>query len=186
MYLMRDIQKIEKILDNLLRTVHTLATLVRHPHWGVARGSDRLLGQGLEPTHFLRFCLTSVKSFSILSVPCLFATPLVSAGKPAILHSQAVLIAVVDTASLFFCIGCYLHPCTQGSTYATVRLVVARACASANVADNTFQGLIRPFEERMIVLSETAFHAAEGDPSHLKLCQRGEWQDRLSKRCCRC
>jgi len=31
----------------------------------------------------------------------------------------------------------------------------------------------------MIVLSDTAFHAAEGDPSNLKLCQRGEWQDRI-------
>ena len=31
----------------------------------------------------------------------------------------------------------------------------------------------------MIVLSDTGFHAAEGDPSHLKLCQRGEWQDRM-------
>jgi hypothetical protein len=52
--------------------------------------------------------------------------------------------------------------------------IVACACATANVADNTFQGLIRQCEERMIVLSDTAFHAAEGDPSNLKLCQRGE------------
>ncbi len=58
-------------------------------------------------------------------------------------------------------------------------LVVAWACDTANVADNTFQWLIRQFEERMIVLSDTAFHAAEGDPSNLKLCQRGEWQDRM-------
>jgi hypothetical protein len=58
-------------------------------------------------------------------------------------------------------------------------LVVAWECATANVAENTFQWLIRQFEERMIVLSDTAFHAAEGDPSNLKLCQRGEWQDRL-------
>jgi hypothetical protein len=58
-------------------------------------------------------------------------------------------------------------------------LVVAWACASANVADNTFQGLIRQFEERMIVLSDTGFHAAEGDPTNLKLCPRGEWQDRM-------
>ena len=57
--------------------------------------------------------------------------------------------------------------------------VVAWACATANVADNTFQGLIRQFEERMMILSDTAFHATEGDPSNLKLCQRGEWQDRL-------
>ncbi len=45
--------------------------------------------------------------------------------------------------------------------------------------DKTFQGLIRQVEEHMIVLSDTAFHAAEGDPSNLTLCQRGEWQDRL-------
>ena len=31
----------------------------------------------------------------------------------------------------------------------------------------------------MIVLSDTGFHAAEGDPSNLKVCQRGEWQDRM-------
>src|SRR6266849_1012566 len=58
-------------------------------------------------------------------------------------------------------------------------LVVAWECATANVADTTFQGLIRQFEERMIVLSDTGFHATEGDPSNLKLCQRGAWQDRL-------
>src|SRR6266498_2342926 len=58
-------------------------------------------------------------------------------------------------------------------------LIVAWECATANVADNTFQGLIRQCEERMIILSDTAFHATEGDPSNLKLCQRGAWQDRM-------
>jgi len=58
-------------------------------------------------------------------------------------------------------------------------LVVAWACDTANVADNTFQWLIRQFEERMIILSDTAFHATEGDPTNLKLCQRGEWEDRI-------
>jgi hypothetical protein len=28
-------------------------------------------------------------------------------------------------------------------------------------------------------LSDSAFHAAEGDPSNLKLCPRGEWEDRM-------
>jgi hypothetical protein len=41
-------------------------------------------------------------------------------------------------------------------------LVVAWACATANVADQTFQWLIRQCEEHMIVLSDTGFHAAEG------------------------
>src|SRR2546426_838355 len=58
-------------------------------------------------------------------------------------------------------------------------LIVAWACATANVADNTFQWLIRQCEEQMIILSDTGFHAAEGDPTNLKLCQRGEWEDRM-------
>ena len=58
-------------------------------------------------------------------------------------------------------------------------LVVGWACATTNVADNTFQWPVRQFEEQMIVLSDTAFHAAEGDPSNLKLCERGEWEDRM-------
>jgi hypothetical protein len=38
---------------------------------------------------------------------------------------------------------------------------------------------MRQCEEQMIVLSDTGFPAAEGDPSNLKVCQRGEWQDRM-------
>ena len=52
-------------------------------------------------------------------------------------------------------------------------------CATANVPDNTFQGLIRQCEERMISLSDMGFHAAEGDPANLTLCRRGEWEDRI-------
>src|SRR5262245_37956070 len=58
-------------------------------------------------------------------------------------------------------------------------LVVGWDCAAANVADNTFQWLIRHVDGRMIVWSDTGFHAAEGDPTNLKLCQRGEWEDRM-------
>ena len=58
-------------------------------------------------------------------------------------------------------------------------LIVGWACDTANVADNTFQWLIRQVEEQMIVLSDTALHAAEGDPTNLKLCQRGAWEDRM-------
>jgi hypothetical protein len=58
-------------------------------------------------------------------------------------------------------------------------LVVAWECATAHVADTTFQWLVRQCEERMIVLSDTAFHATEGDPTNLKLCERGAWEDRM-------
>jgi hypothetical protein len=54
-----------------------------------------------------------------------------------------------------------------------------RDCAAANGADHALQWLIRQVDGRMIVLSDTACHAAEGDPSHLQLCPRGEWQDRM-------
>jgi hypothetical protein len=58
-------------------------------------------------------------------------------------------------------------------------LIVGWDCATANVADNTFQWLIRQVDGRMIVLSDTAFHAAAGDPANLKLCRRGKWADRI-------
>src|SRR5215831_12483741 len=32
---------------------------------------------------------------------------------------------------------------------------------------------------RSLPSSDTGFHAAEGDPTNLTRCQRGEWQDRL-------
>jgi hypothetical protein len=58
-------------------------------------------------------------------------------------------------------------------------LVVGWAWATANVAANTFPGLMRQGDGRRIVLSDTGCHAAEGDPANLTLCQRGEWQARL-------
>src|SRR5216117_1071288 len=32
---------------------------------------------------------------------------------------------------------------------------------------------------RSLPSSDTSFHAAEGDPANLTLCQRGEWEDRM-------
>jgi hypothetical protein len=57
--------------------------------------------------------------------------------------------------------------------------IVGWACATANVTDNTFQWLVCQCEDQMIVLSDTAFHAAEGDPTNLKLYRRGEWEERI-------
>jgi len=58
-------------------------------------------------------------------------------------------------------------------------LIVGWACATANVADNTFQWLIRQWQDQMIILSDTGFHAAVGDPSNLKVRPRGAWEDRM-------
>jgi len=32
----------------------------------------------------------------------------------------------------------------------------------------------------MIVLTDTGFHAKSGDPSNMKVCQRGTWNDRMT------
>jgi hypothetical protein len=46
-----DIEEVVKTLDPVLETLHTLAPLVSNTHWGVARGSDSTVGQGLDPPH---------------------------------------------------------------------------------------------------------------------------------------
>src|SRR5215510_433595 len=51
-------------------------------------------------------------------------------------------------------------------------------CAGANAPDTAFHPLIETFEEEMIILSEAACHAKEGDPANLKLCDRGTWHTR--------
>lgn len=58
-------------------------------------------------------------------------------------------------------------------------LVVAWACDTAQVHDSTFQPRIRQFADHRLILSALAFHAAEGDPANLKLCERGEWNERM-------
>src|SRR5438128_12002592 len=46
---------------------------------------------------------------------------------------------------------------------------VAWACATAKLPHHTFHCRIRQMDGRMIILSDTAFHATGGDPSNLKL-----------------
>jgi len=57
-------------------------------------------------------------------------------------------------------------------------LVVAWDCAGANAPDTAFHALSEPFADEMIVLSDTAFHAKLGDPTNLKICERGLWNTR--------
>src|SRR5438094_1734306 len=92
------------------------------------------------------------------------------------------VLGVIDTYGIEL-----IHPMREGRSpqqmgrkgLSNHRWIVGWACDTANVADNTFQWLIRQCEEQMIVLSDTGFHAAAGDPSNLKLCPRGEWEDRM-------
>ena len=58
-------------------------------------------------------------------------------------------------------------------------LVVAWDCDTANVHDTKFQHLIEQFSDQMIVLADMGFHSADSDPPNLKLCRRGEWNERM-------
>ncbi|MBF0289217.1 MAG: transposase [SAR324 cluster bacterium] len=58
-------------------------------------------------------------------------------------------------------------------------LVVDWDCDTANVHDNTFQYMIEPFIDKMILFADSGFHAKNGDPENLKICKKGEWNDRM-------
>ncbi len=58
-------------------------------------------------------------------------------------------------------------------------LVVAWDCGTANVHDTAFHALIADFQDDMVVLTDTGFHAKDGDPPNLKPCKRGTWNVRM-------
>jgi hypothetical protein len=58
-------------------------------------------------------------------------------------------------------------------------LIVAWDDAAANAPDNAFRDLIADFQDQMVVLTDTAFHSAEGDPPNQKACKRGTWNVRM-------
>jgi hypothetical protein len=58
-------------------------------------------------------------------------------------------------------------------------LVCAWDCATANVSDQHFHPLIAQFDDHMIVLTDTGFHAKTGGPANMKVCRRGTWNGRM-------
>lgn len=58
-------------------------------------------------------------------------------------------------------------------------LVAAWDCATANVHDTHFQPLASRFVDTMVVFADMGFHAKIGDPPNLRLCRRGEWNERM-------
>jgi hypothetical protein len=60
-----------------------------------------------------------------------------------------------------------------------VGLVIGWECATANVHDTHFQPLIRQYEDQTVVFSDFGFHAQEGDPSNLKVCQPFTHNERM-------
>jgi hypothetical protein len=69
------VKEVVKTLDTFLRTVHTLATLVRHSHWGVARGSGSFLGQGLAPLALFVIALDTRQAFFYIEISSPVHTP---------------------------------------------------------------------------------------------------------------
>lgn len=53
------------------------------------------------------------------------------------------------------------------------------AWAGANAHDSWFHPIIEAFEDQSIILADTGFHAKEGDPQNMKICRKGEWNDRM-------
>jgi len=110
----------------------------------------------------------------------------------AFLASPTVL-GVIDTSGIAL-----LHPSREGRSLRQIgrqglshhRWIVGGTCclllkqwgvvvawdgATATVADNTVHPLMQQCAERLLVLSDTACHAAAGDPVNLTWCQRGTW-----------
>ena len=58
-------------------------------------------------------------------------------------------------------------------------LIVAWDYAAANAPDNAFRELIADFEDQLVVLTDSTFHSAEGDPPNQKACKRGTWNVRM-------
>ena len=53
-------------------------------------------------------------------------------------------------------------------------------CATANVPDQTFLPLLAHYDGQMIILTDAGFHRAKGDPANVKVCQRGQWNARMT------
>ena len=50
---------------------------------------------------------------------------------------------------------------------------------TANVSDREFLPMVEAVDEKMIVLADKGFRSKYNQPNNLKLCNRGEWNDRM-------
>jgi len=58
-------------------------------------------------------------------------------------------------------------------------LVVGWGWAPDNGHDQHFAPLVEAVKQQMLVLADQGFQSAEGDPPNLKICKRGQWNDRM-------
>ena len=57
--------------------------------------------------------------------------------------------------------------------------IIGWVWAPANAHDTWFRPLLDVFDGRTALFSDTGFHSAQGDPANLKVCRRGERNDRM-------
>lgn len=57
--------------------------------------------------------------------------------------------------------------------------IIGWAWAPANAHDSWFHPIIEVFKEKSVILVDSNFHAKEGDPANMKICKRGERNDRM-------
>jgi hypothetical protein len=58
-------------------------------------------------------------------------------------------------------------------------LITGWQVATANVSDQEFLPLVEAVSNKMIVLADTGFRHKIEQPENLKICRRGEWNDRM-------
>jgi hypothetical protein len=111
--------------------------------------------------------------------------------------ADATTLGVIDAYGLEF-----IHPVREGRSEAQIGrkglsnkrwivggklclilnqrgLVVDWQVATANVHDTRFHPLIARWADEMVLLSDSGFHAAQGDPANLLVCARGTWNERM-------
>jgi hypothetical protein len=60
-------------------------------------------------------------------------------------------------------------------------LIIDWDCDTANVYDGSaFQHVVDGVADKSVVFADTGFAKVDWQPDHLRLCQRGEWNDRMS------
>ncbi|EIC29345.1 MULTISPECIES: hypothetical protein [Methylomicrobium] len=57
--------------------------------------------------------------------------------------------------------------------------IIGWAWAIANAHDTWFHPIVEVFKDRCVMLADTSFHAAKGDPPNLKICPRVQWNGRM-------
>lgn len=57
--------------------------------------------------------------------------------------------------------------------------VVAWTVLPGNVHDNEFACLAEAFVDESVVFADTGFRRAEGNPPNVRICKKGEWNDRM-------